>query len=127
MAKAAEKHQEDEVPAAGEKPLGELSVPEAGRELVQVDFGDDAGAGMEDVKAGEYRIPFLRILQSNSPQVKPPTAGGVPGAQAAMIFNTSTGELYDGEKGLVFVPTSRATQAAASSASERRMTRWCWS
>lgn len=80
----------------------------AGTELAVVDFGDDAGKGMENVGHEEFRVPFLRVLQSNSPQCKPPTAGGLAGAKAGMIINLATNDLYDGEAGLIFVPTSRA-------------------
>ena len=38
-----------------------------------IPFDDDllsAGTGLEDAEAGDYAIPFLRILQSMSPQLK---------------------------------------------------------
>lgn len=91
--------QENRLPATG-----------AGTGLQTMDFGEDAGAGMENLEAGELRIPFVTILQTNSPQVKRPADGGIVGAQAGMIFNTATGELFDGEVGLGFVPAYRSHQ-----------------
>jgi hypothetical protein len=38
-----------------------------------IPFDDDllsAGTGLEDAEASDYAIPFLRILQSMSPQLK---------------------------------------------------------
>lgn len=90
-----------------EAPQQELTEQPKGTGLAVVDFGEDAGAGMENVQAGELKIPFLVILQKNSPQVNPPAQGGVAGAVAGMIFNTATGELHDGEVGLPFVPCYR--------------------
>lgn len=71
------------------------------------DFGDEAGAGFENVGRDEYKIPFLRILQALSPQCQDPGAGGLAGAKPGMIINTATNELYDGKKGLAFVPAFR--------------------
>src|SRR5215469_2035854 len=78
-----------------------------GGALMQVDFGDDAGRGLEDVKADELRIPFLVPLATNSPQVKPIQAGGIPGAKAGQLFNTGTGELFDSPPGLTILPCGR--------------------
>lgn len=78
-----------------------------GTALAQADFGDDAGKGLENVSSSELTIPFLRILQSNNPQVKDVREGGIPGARPGMILNLATGELYDGIKGIPFVPVHR--------------------
>jgi hypothetical protein len=79
-----------------------------GTEVEVYDFGNDAGAGLQNVTADEMRLPWLTLLQSNSPQVsKPEDQGGVPGARAGMIYNALTGDLYDGKVGLVIVPVVR--------------------
>jgi len=75
--------------------------------LTSVDFGDDAGGGMENIDSSELKIPFLNILQSNSPQCKPVDAGGLPGAQMGKMLNGATGELFDGKKGATFIPVYR--------------------
>lgn len=56
-------------------------------------YGDDAGAGFEGVKSSDLSIPFLAVLQSNSPQVE---ANDPEGARAGMLYNTVTRELIDG-------------------------------
>lgn len=73
-----------------------------------IDYGEDASAGLEDMGKDEVKIPLLRILQSNSPQCKPPSAGGIEGAMQSMIFNTATSEMWDGAKGIGFIPVFRA-------------------
>jgi hypothetical protein len=85
----------------------EVAARETGQEVAVYDPGEDAGLGMQNVTMDERRIPFLRILDPKSPQCKPPNAGGIPGARGGSMFNTSTGQVYDGEKGVFFVPTSR--------------------
>jgi hypothetical protein len=77
-----------------------------GQELQVYDFGEDAGAGMEDVRREEYKIPFLVVLDPKSPQCKPKAAGGA-GLKAGDIYNTATGESYDGAAGVDFVPVKR--------------------
>ena len=89
------------------KETAPLPVEQPGTALQVVDFGDDAGMGMEDVDKSEFKVPFLRILQTNSPQVKPLAEGGLPGAQASMIFDTGSGQFWDGKEGLQFIPVHR--------------------
>lgn len=60
-----------------------------------------AGAGFEGSSREDYAVPFLRILQSNSPQVVDKT---VPDAQPGLIFNNVTQELF---KEVTFIPCSR--------------------
>jgi hypothetical protein len=69
------------------------------------DYGTDAGMGMENVRQDEVLVPFLRILQSNSPQCEPDT--GIEGAKPGMLFNTATNEMFDGKSGVLFVPCWR--------------------
>lgn len=68
------------------------------------DFTGDIGAGMEHADSDSYAIPFLRVLQRLSPQCDEANAAYVKGAKAGMLFNSVTGEVFDGEKGLVFLP-----------------------
>lgn len=69
----------------------------------EYDFSKDAGAGFENVKSGDLSIPFLVILQDGSPEVKKThkdyATKGIKGAQAGMILNTVTKELYVTEPG----------------------------
>lgn len=67
------------------------------------DYGADAGVGFENTSAKDLAIPFIGILQSNSPQVE----GGdkpIEGAKPGMMINTVTGDLIPGDKGVPFIP-----------------------
>lgn len=64
----------------------------------------DSGNGMEGTDRDSFAIPFIRVLQDLSPQVKSGRPGYIPGAQPGMIFNTVTGELIPGEDGIIFAP-----------------------
>ena len=55
----------------------------------------DAGVGFEEAGREAYAVPFLRVLQDLSPQVKPKMSGYVKGAKPGMIFNTVSQEVYD--------------------------------
>jgi len=63
-----------------------------------------AGQGMETVTQEDMLIPFLAILQTGSPQVDKRGGEYVTGAEASMIFNTALQRVYDGEKGILFIP-----------------------
>lgn len=104
--KQEEKHVEPPQ-AAPPANLPAATASYAGQQIAVYDYGRDAGAGMQNVTADEVRIPLFRVLQSNSPQCKPVSAGGVDGARASMLFNTSSLDFYDGEKGLGLIPCYR--------------------
>lgn len=55
-----------------------------------LDFASDAGMGMEGADKDSYAVPFLAILQTNSPQLET-----VTGAKAGLILNTVTNDLYE--------------------------------
>lgn len=63
-------------------------------------FAEYAGAGFENQTTDDYSIPFITVLQAMSPQVVERGSA----AKAGMIHNSATGENYDGEDGLLFVP-----------------------
>lgn len=79
-----------------------------------IDFGADAGSGMEGVDKESFAIPFLSVLQKISPQVDEADAKYVKGAKGSMLLNTVTNRLYDGKEGVVFLPCSY----------QRRFLRW---
>jgi len=65
-----------------------------------VDYGDDAGKGYEGQSQADMTIPFLGVLQSNSPQIT-----DREDCKPGMLINTVTEEVVDGLKqGLLFVP-----------------------
>jgi hypothetical protein len=82
--------------------------PAAG--MAVYDYGEDAGAGFEGTSQADYAIPFLSVLQTNSPEVEKNNDRFIEGAEAGMLFNTVSKELYDGDEGIVFVPCDRAHQ-----------------
>jgi len=67
----------------------------SGTALEVVDFGEDAGAGLEGMTLDEQLTPFVRMLQGLSPQLNPSKAQYVPGAKLGMLINTATTEVYD--------------------------------
>ncbi len=77
------------------------------RAIASYDFGEDAGQGLENVDKSELKLPWITLLQSNSPQVEDGDPKQMPGAKAGMFLNTLTKRLYDGKKGLVIVPAMR--------------------
>jgi len=56
-----------------------------------------AGMGLQSVDTSELRLPYIKILQDMSDQVKKDKAAYVPGAESGMFFNTSTKELLPSE------------------------------
>lgn len=54
-----------------------------------------AGAGMQNVRAEDMAVPFLAVIQSNSPQRKKQDGAYIQGADEGMVFNTVTNELFD--------------------------------
>lgn len=81
-------------------------VPQQTRAVATV-TDEDVGAGFEGMSQDELAVPFLIILQKNSPQVEEGNAKYVAGAKAGSILNTVTQELYDGKEGITFVPCHR--------------------
>lgn len=71
-----------------------------------MDFAADAGAGMEGTTQDSFAIPFLSVLQANSPQVTQGDAKYMQDARPGMLLNTVSGALYDGAKGALFVPAA---------------------
>lgn len=83
----------------------EVAQPSA---LVPADmemFAADAGCGFEEASREAFAIPFLKVLQSMSPECKKTQPEYVKGAEEGDLFNTVTGELFKNETGGVdFVP-----------------------
>lgn len=63
------------------------------------DYSEYAGQGFESHTRDDYAVPFLGVLQSNSPLLENNAT-----ARAGMIVNTVTNETYDGKKGVLFIP-----------------------
>lgn len=67
-------------------------------------FAADANAGMEAADGDAYAIPFLSVLQSNSPQVDETDAKFVKDSKAGMLYENITGQLIDGKVGGIIIP-----------------------
>jgi hypothetical protein len=77
----------------------ELATKKEQNVVVLDDLEADAGQGSEMVSQDDLALPFLKVLSQLSPELE-----SVEGAKAGMIFNTVSGKLYDGQKGVVVVP-----------------------
>lgn len=66
----------------------------------------DFGAGREDISAKDVALPFIAVIQSNSPQLKKGGEKHIPGAEMGMFFNTATNTVYDGDLGIKVVPAA---------------------
>ena len=84
----------------------EVAKATAGEVLVLED--DDLlseGTGLESVGTEDYALPFLRVIQSGSPQLKKSDPNKyIEGAEEGMLFNTLTNEYYKGDEGVAVIP-----------------------
>ena len=67
-------------------------------------FEDDAAKGVGAIGQEDLALPFLKILGQLSPEVNKRDGKYVEGAEPGMIFNSVSGELYDGVKGIDVIP-----------------------
>lgn len=85
------------------------TTPKGGA-IAAYDYGADAGAGFEGTSGADLSIPFISILQSNSPQVEEDSDRYKPG----MLVNTVTGDIIDADAakngpGQAFLPVHKET------------------
>lgn len=86
---------------------GKSVAKKSGTAVATHDYGDMGGKGFEDVKGTDLSIPFINVLQSNSPEVEEEL---IPGAKTGDMLNTVTKELIKPEDGFIFQPV-RKTEA----------------
>ena len=67
-------------------------------------FEEDAAKGLGKLGQEDLALPFLKILGQLSPEVNKRDGKYVEGAEPGMIFNSVSGELYDGVKGIDVIP-----------------------
>lgn len=110
MAASKQTKTEKQEPENGKGPEDEkqeVAKPETGK-AVSADVADlDAlgGEGFEEADADSFAIPFLNVLQKNSPQVDKTEGSYIRGAEPGMVVNTVSGELFDAEnEGLYVIP-----------------------
>lgn len=80
------------------------TLPKGGALSTKINYEEDAGGGFEGTSSSDFKIPFLSVLQSNSPEAETANPKYIDGAVAGTLMNTVTKELYTGDEGLVFVP-----------------------
>ena len=61
-------------------------------------------SGWEEVTSDDLAIPFIRILQSGSPQVKKNDGAYLEGAGEGDIYNNVQNCYYDGQQGIQVIP-----------------------
>jgi len=67
-------------------------------------FEEDAAKGLGNIGQQDLALPFLKILAQLSPEVNKRDGKYVEGAEAGMIYNSVTGELYNGTEGINVIP-----------------------
>ena len=80
------------------KPETQLAETPKNTSMAVMDYGEDEGAGHENLGKDDFAIPFLLLLQPLSPPV-------VEGrAKAGDLYNTLTEEVIPGSEGVRLVP-----------------------
>jgi hypothetical protein len=103
--KIAEKPKTHEAPLAADEGKQLPSTQGASTSLAVVEIDEeDRGAGLKDIDPNERKIPFLRIIQTNSPEVEEGNPKFIAGAKPGMFFNTATKQVY---KALIMIPCAR--------------------
>jgi len=82
--------------------VAEKSAPLA--VIGEINYEQFAGMGMEEIKATDLSIPFLRILAQLSPQVNKRDGAYVQGAEAGDIYHTVSNIAFKGDEGVRVVP-----------------------
>jgi hypothetical protein len=67
-------------------------------------FEEDAAKGLGNIGQQDLALPFLKILGQLSPEVSKRDGKYVEGAEPGMIFNSVSGDLYDGVDGIDVIP-----------------------
>jgi hypothetical protein len=92
-----------------EKPTQELQMPPHEGALARMgisveDIAKDAKLGGE-LNMGDIAVPYLYVLQSNSPQVNSDHNKYIQGATASMLYLTVVERVYEGRQtGILIVP-----------------------
>ena len=82
----------------------EPTIKKNGALSTNVVFEADAAIQTGTVTQDDLALPFLKILGQLSPEVNKRDGKYVEGAEPGMIYNSVTGELFNGEKGVQVIP-----------------------
>lgn len=80
-----------------------VAKPAEGGAVAVYDYGEYANAGFENTTQDDFSIPFLDILQGQSPEVE-----SLPSAKPGMFHNTVTDDVFDGKEGVSVVVVATA-------------------
>lgn len=69
--------------------------------LTTIDYSEYGNAGFENTSQDDFSVPFLDILQGQSPEVE-----SLDAAKPGMFHNTVTDDLFDGKTGVSVVVVS---------------------
>lgn len=64
----------------------------------------DSDAGNKNISQQDVATPYLYVLQPLSPQAQPAHDAYIDGAAPGMFLNNAAQEVYDAEKGVLFIP-----------------------
>jgi hypothetical protein len=79
-----------------------LVLKNAAGQMVSLDYGEDAGSGLELANQGGS-VPFLSLLQPLSNALKEGNDRYIPEAKAGMFCLASQKKVWDGKKGVFFI------------------------
>ena len=68
------------------------------------ELSEFAGEGMDSIGADDMQIPFLRIIQTTSPQLNKQESVYIKGASGGDLFNTVTSQFWDSDEGVYVIP-----------------------
>jgi len=77
--------------------------------VIEDQIFETAGEGI-DYDTSELQIPFLRLVQAMSPQLKKTDPKYIEGCSQGDMFNTVTGQYWDGEEGVTIIPCYQETK-----------------
>jgi len=75
-------------------PEEQQEIKSQSAESAGVDWSQYAGAGMEEVKATDLKMPIWRILQSGSPEQKKSAPEYIPGAEEGHWLDTISKQIF---------------------------------
>ena len=82
----------------------EVKMSKTNNKAVNLYEGASSGGGLEEVTSEDIQIPFLRVLQALSPQIKKSDPAYIKGAEQGGIFNTVTKKFWSGDEGVLVIP-----------------------
>lgn len=71
---------------------------------IEESFATDGALGLEGITTSDIQIPFVRIFQALSPQLKKSDPAYIEGADQGDIFNTVTNKVWGAEEGVLVLP-----------------------